>query len=142
MYAFPPRKLSDIFRKGRRQFRKSLSRGRSEEEVPKPQPVPPPPEVPAISIPTKAEPKMSVAGSPGDEVLCSGTTKEQVQDWIQKQATAFVQLWCSEQYVVQEVMKKLEESSKQLEVTSPTGSAALNVRHLFCCAPCIACFTA
>lgn len=122
------RKLSDIFRKGRRQFRKSLSRGRSEEEGPKTQPLPTPVEVPVISIPTRVEPKMTVAGSPGDEALCSGTTKEQVQEWIQRQATAFVQQWCSQQYVVQEAMRKLEESSKQLEVTSPSGSAALHVR--------------
>ncbi|KAL5476128.1 hypothetical protein EMCRGX_G026036 [Ephydatia muelleri] len=123
------KKLSDIFRKGRRQFRKSLSRGRSEEEGPKTQPLPTPVEVPVISIPTRVEPKMTVAGSPGDEALCSGTTKEQVQEWIQRQATAFVQQWCSQQYVVQEAMRKLEESSKQLEVTSPSGSAAL---HTLC----------
>ena len=99
--------------------------------MPKPPPVPPPQEVPVISIPTKPEPKLMMAGSPGDEALYSGTIKEKVQEWIQKQATAFVQQWCSEQYVAQEVMKKLEESSKQLDVTSPSGSAALNVRHLF-----------
>lgn len=131
------RKLSDIFRKGRKQFRKSLSRGRSEEEGPKPQPLPTPVELPVISIPTRAEPKMTVAGSPADEALCSGTTKEQVQEWIQRQATAFLQQWCSQQYVVQEAMRKLEESSKQLEVTSPSGSAALHVRMPCCLSACL-----
>ena len=165
-----PRRLSDIFRKGRRHFRKSLSRSRSEEEAGHSQAPPlnptshhhhhhqgttteghPPMPGRSASLGTgigtgtgtgsTGRPSSGGASSgsgrpPGRPLSREGasgseelTAKERIQQWIQKQSREFMDQWYSsaENNPALDVVKRLSESTEQLEYQSPSCLPALSV---------------
>ncbi len=136
------RRLTDIFRKGRKHFRRTLSRGRSDDELQTRTQAPPtPPRSTSTSGATATPPTAAVGGARDVEKPPEGaegvvslpktpkTPKESIQEWIQKQASGFVERWseAAEKNPALEVVKRLQEASEQLEVDSLESMEALRV---------------
>ena len=172
------RRLSDIFRKGRRHFRRTLTRGRSDDQDPrshtpplpphtlssnvegKPPSTPPPPTSAspwwlggggagssALNVPSVSGSKPSGGGAEPkgrDDTPESATTgggsggvgiKERIQDWIQHQATRFLEHWNAktDQNPALEVVSQLSEAAQQLDLPAPSCTSALTVSMCVVC---------
>lgn len=107
------RRLSDIFRKGKRQLRRTL-RGRAEEgEGPSSQTTPPnerkPPPVVTPEVPS---------------------SKDRIQEWIRNQSSLFLEAVSEESHPALDVVKGLADAVEKLDPKNPTCLTALTVsRH-------------
>ena len=87
-------------------------------------------------------------GVPSLSSVIAGSTsggvgvKERIQDWIQLQATRFLDCWSGtmDQNPALEVVSQLTEAAQQLELPAPSCTTALSVSmcmHLVCVCVCV-----
>ena len=124
------RRFVDMFRRSRRQLRKSFSRSRSEDQgltagtppLPIFTPLPPPPSI--------ATPPQATIVTSGDQAV--STVKEQIRDWIHQQTSDFLSQWQSGVAGMTsdaglEVVNTLQKVSEQLTANSTESLNAINV---------------
>lgn len=118
------RRLSDIFRKGKRQLRRTL-RSRTDEEEREPN---------TSSLPPQTGKIVSEGGASAED--CAGPViatptrpKERLQGWIREHAASFLKKWVASEdsNPAFEVVKKLREATQKLDPKSPTCLSALTV---------------
>lgn len=138
------RRLSEIFKKGKRHFRKTL-RGRSDEQDSSSSTsnsssspsVTLPPVSDKKSLPTLLPyPTLPPASGSGTRSSGSGegSIKERVQQWIQQQATGFLEKWVgtSNSNPAHQVVSSLKEAAAGLDPKSATCLASLSVCMHLC----------
>lgn len=119
-----------MFRRSRRQLRKSFSRSRSEDQAS-------PAGTPPLPIFTPLPPPPSLATPPQATIVTSSdetvsTVKEQVRDWIHQQTSDFLSQWQSGVAGMTsdaglEVVNMLQKVSGQLTASSTESLNAINV---------------
>lgn len=144
------RRFADIFRKSRRQLRKSFTKSRSDDVL-----EPPPPlsmggrTLPSVPIlPTTA----TLATHPHNPLVLTReeikvdepvpivtedqglTTKQKIRDWIQNQATSFLEKWSveyssSDKNPALEVMRTLKKTVDNMD---PSSTGCLNAINELC----------
>lgn len=138
------RRLSEIFKKGKRHFRKTL-RGRSDDQDSSSSasnsssspllPVIPPAVVERKSLPTLLPyPALlppgvgGMAGTSGQGEV--GNIKERIQEWIQQQASGFLEKWAgaTSSNPTHLIVSRLNETSQLLDPKSPSCLDSLTVR--------------
>lgn len=139
------RRLSDIFRKGKRHFRKTL-RGRSDDQEPGPSQSPPlvpqvaegttPPSAGTAAALTPEKGGASVK-TPEEGRSSSASTdptnwRERLQKWIQEQSSSFLEKWSepASSHPALAVVKRLNEASQDLKPEASTCVNALKVRWI------------
>lgn len=141
--------MSEIFKKGKRHFRKTL-RGRSDEQdsssstssstpsVTTPPDKKSPPTLLSYPapVPSAGGGGVVIRGAGGE-----GNTKERVQQWIQQQAAGFLDKWVgpATNNPAHQVVASLKEAAAGLDPKSPTCLTSLNVCtwHVICmCGTC------
>lgn len=136
--------MSDIFRKGKRHFRKTL-RGRSDDQEPGPSQSPPfvpqgaegnlPPVATSAMTPERGRANVKTQEESGSTSGSSdlSNSRERLQKWIQQQSSSFLEKWSepASSHPALGVVKKLNQSSQDLNPESHTCIAALKVRNLF-----------
>lgn len=125
-----------MFRRSRRQLRKSFSRSRSEEQpspgTPPAPILPPPPPPPALSTPPPPPPAAATSQPVAMEE--GSTIKERVRDWIHQQTSDFLAQWQlgvlgMEHNAGLDVVNLLQRASEHLNPNSPECLNAINVRR-------------
>ena len=73
---------------------------------------------------------MSVTSPWGRAGSSVKSIKEDIQEWIQKQASRFLEQWngAADKNPAFEVVKRLSDASQQLDIISPASVEALKVR--------------
>lgn len=140
------RRLSDIFKKGKRHFRKTL-RGRADdqESSSSASTSSSSPLLPATTTPTMAErkslptllpypsllpPGVSTVGASGEGGE-EGNIKDRIQQWIRQQAAGFLDKWAgpSSSNPSHQVVTRLNEAAQSLDPKSSTCLASLTVSY-------------
>lgn len=133
--ASPPmttkKRISDIFKKGKRHFRKTLrGRGDDQDSASNSSSSPlipvgsPPSMVDRKSLPTLL-PYPPTGATP---TTATATSKDRIQQWIQQQATGFLEKWAgpSSNNPSHQVVLRLNEAAQSLDPKSPMCLTSLN----------------
>ncbi len=128
-----------MFRKGRKHFKRTLSRGRSDDELQLESQTPPTP------APSQGASASSVSSTPPTGATGRGgasektpegavgsptkSVKENIQDWIQKQASGFLERWSgvADKNPALDVVKRLSEATQELDDISAASVEAIKV---------------
>ncbi len=111
-----------MFRKGKRQLRKTL-RGRAEESD----------VVVPVTPPNEGNPPPPViVGGATPEGSSSSSSKERLQEWICQQSSCFLESVREDSNPALEVVTRLADASERLHPKSPSCLAALSVSQCAC----------
>ena len=137
------RRLSDIFRRGKRHFRKNF-RSRNEDQEASPGPSQPATPLTSRSNTERGSPSAGMASTDGggaamlkqaqpsssSEAKPTGeSSKDRIQHWIHEQISGFLQKWegSTDQNPALTVVKKLAEATKELDPSSALCLSAVGV---------------
>ena len=140
------RRLSDIFRRGKRHFRRNFrNRSEDQEASPGPSQATPPPtrrstegKIPSGGITSTdggstAVSSKSAGTSSSSETRTTGdSSKDRIQHWIHEQISGFLQKWegSADQNPALSVVKKLAEATQELDPGSVSCLSAVAVSPL------------